>query len=286
MRSDSRVAPLTVVFALLLTTILGCEATKKKGETAGPPVIERSETDSVLAKAQVPMSAGSEVDLVERVSNQRALYRESLESLLAYYRQYGYLEKSGWAEKEIRDLGRLPRYPYLGARSAVVAPKKYEAKDSIPQADALYEQARTAHTEGTGIGAALGGGGKTKLETALSTYRQVIEEYPTSDKIADAAFYVGEIYSSDAFKEYTLALEFYDKCLAWKPATEHPALFRKAVIYDYRLRDRDKAVALYKQVVSSSGNKSNVRFAQERIRQLTDKTSHEAPVAEPKVPAK
>jgi len=275
-----RIAPVVVFCAVGVCLLSGCGTPAKPQAEAQSPVIERSEQQAAIAKAQVPISAGSEVDLVERVASERTGYREALESLLAYYNQYGYLEKGGWVEKELRDLRAIPRYPYLGDRQA--ASPAYEAKASLPQADALYEQARKLHTEAGGLGSILGGG-KDKLEAALKTYRQLIDQYPTSDKIDDAAFYIGEIYASDTYKEYTLALNFYQRCLKWNPNTEHPVPFRMAVVYDYRLRDRDKALALYRQVVQSSGNRSNVRFAQERIRQLTDKGSHEAPEAEPKV---
>jgi len=266
---------------------MGCEGTNaKKGEPLQSPVITRGDQETTIAKAQEPVPAGSEVDLVERVIGARSQYRETLQLLLAYYQQYGYLEKGGWVEREMKDLRSIPTYPYLGDRKTKMAARPGpEPKGPSPQADALYAQARKLHTEAGGMGAVLGGG-KDKLDAALKLYQQLIEEYPTSDKIGDTAFFMGEIYSSDSFKEYTLAINSYQRCLTWNPNTQHPALFRMAVVYDYRIRNRDKAITLYKQVVQSANNPSNVRFAQERIRQLTDKMSFEAPTAEPPAPAK
>jgi len=125
------------------------------------------------------------------------------------------------------------------------------------------------------------GGGKAKLQKALDAYRRLMDEHPNSDKIDDAAFYAGEIYASDTHKEYKLALNCYQRCLNWNPNTDLPAKFRMAVLYDRRLRDRERAMALYKEVVQSSPNRANIRFAQERIRVLTDRASYEAPDAEP-----
>jgi TolA-binding protein len=288
-RSD-RIAPLVLVFPLVCLFGSGCGSPAKNADSSQPPVLSRGEEEAAISKAQVPISAGSEADLVERTAGARAQYRDALESLLAYYKQYGYIEKGGWVEKEMRDLRSIPRYPYLSYRQVTSAPVVSPAgakvppqpKTNVAEADALYEQARKLHKEAVGFGAALSGG-KDKLESALKLYRQLIDEYPTSDKVSDASFYLAEIYASDAYKEYTLALTFYQKCLETNPNTEQPALFRIAVVYDHHLRDRDKAVAIYRQVIQSGGNRANVRYAQERIRVLTEKTSHEAPDAEPRV---
>jgi tetratricopeptide (TPR) repeat protein len=234
-----------------------------------------------LSGIQVPPKNASETDLAEAVGQMRSEYRRSLETLLAYYRRYGYLDKSNWAAKELIRLHSTPRYPYIG--DAVAASTRYEPKDTVGQADAMYAQARKLHEEATGLGGMLGGG-EEKMTEALELYGRIIELHATSDKIDDAAFYAAEIYASDSQKEYVLALNNYQRCLTWNANTEHPVKFRMAVVYDYRMRDREKAVALYKEVVDSSPNRSNVRFAQERIRQLTDRASHEAPDREPGVP--
>ncbi|MBN1342642.1 MAG: tetratricopeptide repeat protein [Phycisphaerae bacterium] len=277
-----RAAPLTVSAALMICAFSGCNSMDKKDATAPqePPVMGKSPHETALAKAQVPLGSRGEVELVEDAQRMKDEYRQALETLLAYYRRYGYYEKGNWAEREIDELRSVTRYPYLGDHTAASA--KYEPKETLAEADNLFAEARKLHEEATGLGGLLGGG-KEKLKKALDTYRRIIERYPTSDKIDEAAFYAGEIYASDPYKEYTLAINFYQRCLNWNPSTELPAKFRMAVVYDYHLRDREKALALYKEVIDSSGNRSNVRFAQERVRQITDRASHEAPDAEPGV---
>lgn len=281
MSQSGRIGPLMAA-ALFLCASVGCsQANKKQPPPAEPaPVMATEAEQRAIVKAQRPISHGGEVDLAEDVALARDRYRQSLESLLAFYRQYGYFEKSNWAEKEIQSLRIIPRYPYMGDPTA--GSTRYEASETNTRADALYAEARKLHDEGTGLSGLLGGG-KAKLGKALDTYRMLIDQYPTSDKIDEAAFYAGEIYASDSQKEYTLALNYYQRCLDWNPNTDLPVRMRMAYVYDYPLRNREKAMALYKEIIEKSTNRANVRFAQERIRVLTDRASHEAPDVEPGV---
>jgi TolA-binding protein len=273
-----RIAMLTAPFAFVVC-LTGCGAPQKKAEPTEPPVMGEGQGKPEVIPTEFPSGKATEVDLVEKARLARAQYQQALEALLAYYRKYGYFDRSNWAEKEILELRGITRYPYLG--DAVAQNPRYQPKEDNAGADALYSQALTLYKEATGLGGLIGG--KEKLQKALDLFRQVIERYPNSDKIDDAAFYAGEIYASDDFKEYTLALNSYQRCLKWNPNTELPVKFRMAVLYDYRLRDREKAMDLYKQVVEAGKNASNVRYAQNRIRQLTDRGSYEAPDAEPGV---
>lgn len=276
-----RIAPLMVSTAVMACASVGCNGPgkKKDAQSLEPPVMAQDTEEGAIAKAQVPMTDASEADLVEEAGRMREQYRQALATLLAYYRRYGYFEKARWAQQEIADLRDITHYPYLGDH--VMASKQYAPKEAVADADTLYEQARKLHKEGSGLSGLIDG--KQKIAQALELYRRVIDQHPTSDKIDDAAFFAGQIYASDAYREYTLALNYYQRCLKWNPNTEHPAKFWMAYVYDYRLRDREKAIALYKEVIDSSPNRSNVRFAQERIRQLTDRGSHEAPDVEPGV---
>lgn len=277
-----RIAPLMVSTTILALASVGCNdlLKKKKAGPVEPPVMARGVEEDAIAKAQTSMPHGNEVDLVEETGRMRQQYRQALETLLAYYRRYGYFEKAKWAEQEVADLHTITRFPYLGDR--IASSKTHAPTETVADADAIYQQARKLHKDGTGLSGLLDG--KQKLEQSLDLYRSLMNKHATSDKIDDAAFFAGQISASDAFKEYTLAINYYKRCLKWNADTEHPAKFWMAYVYDYRLRDREKAIALYKDVIDSSRNRSNVRFAQERIRQLTDRGSHEAPDVEPGTP--
>ena len=98
----------------------------------------------------------------------------------------------------------------------------------------------------------------------------MISKYPSSDKIDDAAFYCGEIYKEYFKDQEEIALKWYERTWTWDPQTPHPARFQAAVVCDYRLRDRDRALELYQAVLTEEPNdKSNLRFATRRIRKLT-----------------
>ena len=101
-----------------------------------------------------------------------------------------------------------------------------------------------------------------------------------TDKIDDAAFFAGEIYK-EYFNDNLRAVQYYQRCWEWNPQTDHPARFQAAVVYDYRLHDRDRALELYQQVLEhEQSNRSNVRWSVDRIKQLTDNPDAPAP-AEP-----
>ncbi len=279
MSQFGRILPLTASAALMVCASVGCNGPQnKQDEPLEPPVMAQEGAPSALAKPMPAEASADEVELVESAGRLREQYGRALESLLALYRRYGYFEKANWAEREIEELAAIAQYPYLGDRRAPST--RYEATQSIAEADALYAQARKLHEDAGGLGNLLGVG-KGKLKAALDTYRRLIDQHPTSDKIDDAAYYAGEICASDTYKEYTLALNFFQRCLDWNPNTDYPVKFRMAFVYDYPLGDREKALALYKEVVASSPNRANVRFARERIAQITERTSHEAPDAEP-----
>src|ERR1051325_4099074 len=108
------------------------------------------------------------------------------------------------------------------------------------------------------------------MKQALAKFKEMVERYPTSNKIADAAYYIGEIHKEyGQERDNSIALEWYQKALDWNPDIQHPARFQMAVVLDYRMHEREKALALYQQVVDKEKfNKSNVDFSNERIRQL------------------
>jgi TolA-binding protein len=117
---------------------------------------------------------------------------------------------------------------------------------------------------------------------AVGVFRELIERYPTSDKIDDAAFQLGQVHKEYLQDQEPIAVKWYERAWAWDPNTPHEPRFQAAVIYDYRLHDRDRALELYQLVLKdetpeqSSVNKlarrTNVDFATRRIGELTRET--------------
>jgi len=218
----------------------------------------------------IKIADAKEVDLVEQLLHHRAMYHRYLTALQEFYRQHGYNHKRVWAEHELADVQRIKPFRYLLA--AEIPSDRLVPRDSIGEADALYHRGMDLLDEG---------GHRTpflyrenKMREALATFRELIEKHPTSDKIDDAAFYCGEIHKEYFKGEERLAVRWYERAFTWDPETPHPARFQAAVIYDYRLHDRDRALELYQQVLKvETENRSNVAFAIRRIDQLTEDVS-------------
>ena len=67
-----------------------------------------------------------------------------------------------------------------------------------------------------------------------------------------------------------IAVKWYERCMEWDAETPHPVRFQAAVVYDYRLHDRDRALELYRQVIQrEEGPLSNRVFSNRRIQELT-----------------
>ncbi|MEK6676196.1 MAG: hypothetical protein AABZ47_11160 [Planctomycetota bacterium] len=213
----------------------------------------------------VDSAESSEVDLVEAVVSHRAQYVQNLEALRDYYGSRGYAAKRSWAEYELSGLKKVKTFLYLN--EAEVPTARLQPTDSVGEADAMYDRAMELMRKG-GHGVPIFYREKVMVEAA-DVLRELIEKYPASDKIDDAAYFLGEIHKEYLPGQELIAVKWYERAWTWNPDTPHPARFHAAVVYDYRLHDRDRALELYKAVVEGETKiQSNVRFAQRRIGQL------------------
>ena len=108
-----------------------------------------------------------------------------------------------------------------------------------------------------------------KLRIAVEKFTTLIREYPTSDKISEAAFRLGEIYEGWYYEDFAKAAAAYERAYQWNARTILPAKFRAAKLYDEKLMQRDKAVMLYKQVVVERLYKRDAEHAAKRVIELT-----------------
>jgi hypothetical protein len=77
-----------------------------------------------------------------------------------------------------------------------------------------------------------------------------------------------------------LAVKWYERAWTWNPDTPHPARFQAAVVYDYRLHNRARALELYHAVLEhETADDKNARFATRRIGELSSEVSQGAPQA-------
>ncbi len=250
-----------VSVVLMMAVLAGCQQ-------AGPADGQQAMGDPLKLAAGADLQRNTEVQLVEQMAQYRAKYREHLVVLKQFYDQQGNQLKSDWAAQELKELDLLPQREYLVI--AEVSGPELRAFESIVAADVLYQDAIKQVKDGRGIMATVLVD-KKKLAGAVDMFNSLITNYPTSDKIDDAAFQVGELYRH-YLNDPTRALLYYQRVWQWDPQTTLPARYAVARIYDDVMHDRIKALQFYEMVISlESGYPENVVYAQSRIAKISKK---------------
>ena len=248
---------LSAVIIVLLSVSLGCQ---QADSGRGMRISDRGTT-----AATINISQAGETDIVEQIAINRRAYQQGLELLIRYYTKTGNNMKLNWAKEELMSLDSIPQYKYI--IEAEILDSDLRASTSIPEADDLYMDALELEDEARVL---LIGRNDDKLRQALDKYDRLIRNYPTSDKIDDAAFNAGEIY--EYFQDYSIALIYFKRAFQWDPETPHPARFRSARILDKRLHRNAEALELYREALNTEGKYGKhgkwVEFAEERIRAL------------------
>jgi len=246
---------LTAVLIVLLNVMVGCT-----GVDSGRSQLTPAHPGPAPV---ISMANAGETDLIEQVAMNRNAYRRGLEMLIRYYIRAGNNMKMEWAQKELKALEAMPQYNYISQVS--VAGSNLEARTSISEADALYDEAFQIEKEAGPMPFLKD---EKMLRMALNKYNELISKHPSSDKIDDAAFRAGGIH--EYFKDYTLAVECYQRAYQWDRYTVHPAKYKAAYVLDRKLHQRAEALELYRQVVNEEFLAQSYReFAQMRIAELT-----------------
>lgn len=223
-----------------------------------------TETDVPPAPAEGYLMPGAgEADYVEGMAATREEYRRALQSLADYYASVGNATKLQWANTELKTFDQMVHYRYL--QPAEWVPQDLTAMNSIEEADALYNEAISLYRQAGGF---LIITSEAKLRQALGLFNQVIQQYPSSDKIDDAAYRAAMIY--EHLKNYELAAVYFQRTFQWNEVTPYPARFRAAKIMDQKLRMRREALALYRLAVEKEARYvENVEYATMRINALS-----------------
>jgi hypothetical protein len=219
------------------------------------------------AAQDIKLAEAQEVDLVETLVRHRTAYHQSLQNLRAFYESRGYHTKQTWAEFELERLRAVKPFRYL--MDAEVPAEALHATDVIPEANERFAAAQQRLREaGHGIPGVYN---QTTMIEVAEDLRQLIQDYPSSDKIDDAAFLLGEIHREYFDDQDLLAVTWYERAWTWDPNTPYPARFEAAKVYDFRLHDRARALELYREVVQhETAYGAHTRFATQRIHALTD----------------
>ena len=205
-----------------------------------------------------------ESDIVEPLLEHRQDYRHSLESLVEVLSaaKEGLLWRR--AKRELKDLISANKYLYL--RDADTPTSGLRPTDQISHADQQYAQLIALKNNSRIFGI-----NNYKTQLALEGLRRLICDYPTSDKIDDAAFQIAEL-CTDNLKDYQRAVRWYECVLSWDPQTQLPVNHRIALIYDKHLINRLSALNYYQRSLHEFPRGSSQRKAiQKRINRLRGK---------------
>ncbi len=255
----ARLAFITSVIVSIVV-LAGC-----RGIDTGRAQILPAQASSVPGPT-IDISRSNEVDLAEQMAVNRQAYQRGLELLVQHYTKTGNNMKLTWAEKELDAFNSIPKYDYVV--EATVAGPGLRASRSIPEADYLYNDAVRLEEQ---AGQFLVIKNANLLRVALDKYNQLISKFPTSDKIDDAAFRAAGIY--EHFKDYTIAVLYYQRAYQWDPETIYPARFKAAFVLDQHLHRRAEALQLYNEALARITRIDQHRewreYAEKRVKVLT-----------------
>jgi tetratricopeptide (TPR) repeat protein len=206
---------------------------------------------------------GAELALVEQVVDSRQRYEEALAKLVEHYTQSGQDRKLRMAQDELEDLRKVSKYDYVTLLDVLTTPPK--PIKSIPEADRLFADAMTLKNYPADLFIF---GKRERLEKALSKFQQLIVQYPESDKVAEAAYRMAEIYEGPSYNEYFLAARYFEAAFQWNPKLPYPALWRAAQNYDSRLQNYVEAKRLYEMCVKNCPDPDLQQRAQRRLQEL------------------
>ncbi len=248
----------TIVLIALLSTLVGCQG-------GSPDSARIMPTPNSRPLNVAPPAGTSEVDVAEEMATNRAAYQRSLELLIGYYNKTGNYVKLERARKELQAFQLMTKYNYITEVKLLV--DELKAITPVPAADDLF-YAAVDFEKASGL--LSGFRNQNKLRLALQKYNQLLREYPTSDKVDDAAYKAGVIM--EEFKDYVVALDYYKSAYASDPETIHPARFRAARIMDKQLHQYADALMLYKEAVAVDARFDKHRqwknYAEDRIRDI------------------
>jgi tetratricopeptide (TPR) repeat protein len=254
----ARLVLITLIFFLTFV-LVGCS-----GVDTGRAQIVPSPAVTVSGPT-VDLTKTTEADLAEQMAANRQAYHRGLEVLVQHYTKTGNNMKLTWAQKELDALDEIPQYNYVV--EATVAGPNLRASKGISEADYLYNDAVRLEEQ---AGQFVVVKNDNLLRLALDKYNQLISKFPGSDKIDDAAFHAAGIY--EHFKDYTIAVLYYQRTYQWDPQTNYPARFKAAQILDKYLGRRAEALQLYQEAldeITRSGQHPQwQQYAEQRTKEL------------------
>jgi len=197
--------------------------------------------------------------LVEKVIAARQAYQESLETLRAHYIAAGEIERARWAEDELLQYHRISKFAYR--LELDVPPPNLKPLYNIPEANELMRRAILYKDKGWGTDYT---DNQRRAELLL---QQLLSKHPQSNKIDEAAYMLGELYESRAFRQNGRAAVYYERSFQWNPQTHHDSRVRSARLYE-RLGERNHALEIYRDITTHEHDHKRIEEAQRKIAEL------------------
>jgi TolA-binding protein len=212
------------------------------------------------AAPAAPAARKSDVQMCERLLAARKEYQATLEAMRAYYIAIGDIERARWAEDELLQFHRISKQAFR--LELDIPPPTLQATYNIPAANELYRRAIGFKDKGWGSDYI---DNQRRAELLL---QELLTSHPQSDKISDAAYQLGDIYESRAYKQYARAAAYFERCFQWNPKTAFDARLRAARLYERVLNDRGKASDIYRQITEHETDERRLEEARKRLTEL------------------
>jgi TolA-binding protein len=209
-------------------------------------------------KKASPTGKTSDVELVERLLAARKEYQVTLENLRAHYIQSGDIEKARWAEEELLQYHRIGKQAYN--LSLEMPPPTLVPGPNNPEANELLRRANQYKDKGWGNDYT---DNQRRAELLL---QKLLTNYPQSDKIDQAAYALGDLYESKAYKQPERAAKYYERCFQWNPKTHTDARLRAAHLYEKT--DKTRAIEIYKEILTTEIDETRRAEANKRLSEL------------------
>jgi hypothetical protein len=209
---------------------------------------------------EIGQISDQERELVRSVYDTRKKYQESLERLRSYYSQISHEENTIWVEKELTGFHLNLKSPYIldmDLPATTLKPTKNDTKANRMFREALDWLNRPGLER------------EENTKRAEILLQRILHEQKESDKIDEACYYLGEIYSSRYFQMYRRAVAYYERVFLYEPDTNLDARLRAANIYERNLGNSQQAITLYQQILSREIDPDQTREARRRLDLLT-----------------
>jgi hypothetical protein len=203
---------------------------------------------------------GGDLEFVEKVIEARRGYSNSLKALIDYYRNAGDTRRAQMAEDELKTFHRMP-HPVYRLELDVPSPKLQPLYNQ-KEANDLYRWAMSYKDKGVGTEYT---DNQHRAEILL---QELLSKYPQSNKISDAAYMLGELYEGRTFRQVERAAAYFERCVQWDPTTKYDARLRAARLYDRDLKDRNRAIELYRAALEFETIPARRQEAQRRLTDL------------------